>query len=183
MRDQYTLLPTKWPAVCQTVAKVMRSLPELSHYQVILFSKTTRYLLGREGQWLAFSGEASVKATLDALKEIDPKGGTKMTPAFAEVFRFRPLGLDTVYFFSDGLPNDDDNLPPAVAALDEPQRSAYLSKRVREMLQTVWNRSEPGRPAVRINTVGFFFDSPEVGAFLWALARENDGGFVGMSRP
>jgi hypothetical protein len=36
---------------------------------------------------------------------------------------------------------------------------------------------------VRINAVGFFFDSPEVGAFLWALAREHDGGFVGMSRP
>ena len=36
---------------------------------------------------------------------------------------------------------------------------------------------------VRINTIGFFFESPDVGAFLWALARENDGSFVGMSRP
>ena len=39
----------------------------------------------------------------------------------------------------------------------------------------------PGR--VRINAVGFFFESPDVGAFLWALSRENDGSFVGMSRP
>jgi hypothetical protein len=36
---------------------------------------------------------------------------------------------------------------------------------------------------VHINTIGFFYDSPSVGRFLWALARENDGGFVGMSRP
>jgi hypothetical protein len=36
---------------------------------------------------------------------------------------------------------------------------------------------------VRINAVGFFFESPDGGAFLWALARENDGNFVGMSRP
>ena len=40
-----------------------------------------------------------------------------------------------------------------------------------------------GRPRVRINAVGFFYESPEVGAFLWALARENDGSFVGMSKP
>jgi hypothetical protein len=46
-----------------------------------------------------------------------------------------------------------------------------------------WNRDIPGRPRVRINTIGFFFESPEVGAFLWALARENDGSFVGMSKP
>ena len=36
---------------------------------------------------------------------------------------------------------------------------------------------------VRINAVGFFYESPDVGAFLWALARENEGSFVGMSKP
>jgi hypothetical protein len=36
---------------------------------------------------------------------------------------------------------------------------------------------------VRINSIGFFYESPEVGAFLWALSRENDGSFVGMSKP
>ena len=36
---------------------------------------------------------------------------------------------------------------------------------------------------VRINALGFFFESPDVGAFLWALAREHDGSFVGLSRP
>ena len=25
--------------------------------------------------------------------------------------------------------------------------------------------------------------NPDVGAFLWALSRENDGSFVGMSKP
>jgi hypothetical protein len=36
---------------------------------------------------------------------------------------------------------------------------------------------------VRINTIGFFYESPDLGAFLWALARENEGSFVGMSKP
>ena len=46
-----------------------------------------------------------------------------------------------------------------------------------------WNRTVAGQPRVRVNAVGFFFDSVEVGAFLWALARDNDGSFVGMSKP
>ena len=36
---------------------------------------------------------------------------------------------------------------------------------------------------VRINSIGFFYQSPNVGAFLWNLSRENDGSFVGMSKP
>jgi hypothetical protein len=36
---------------------------------------------------------------------------------------------------------------------------------------------------VKINTIGFFYESPDLGSFLWALARENDGSFVGMSKP
>jgi hypothetical protein len=27
------------------------------------------------------------------------------------------------------------------------------------------------------------FKSPDLGSFLWALSRENDGSFVGMSKP
>ena len=47
---------------------------------------------------------------------------------------------------------------------------------------TSWN---PPKAAdrVRINAVGFFYESPDVGAFLWAMTRENDGSFVGMSKP
>ena len=37
-----------------------------------------------------------------------------------------------------------------------------------------------GDQAVRINAVGFFFESPDVGAFLWAMAREHRGSFVGL---
>jgi hypothetical protein len=182
-RDETTLSPAKWPAVCDTVGKLIRSLPELTHFQVIIFSDSTKYLLGSDGQWLTFDPATSPGQIALALKKVDPEGGTKMAPAFAEVFRFRAQGLDTVYFFSDGLPNEDDDLPPEVAKLPEGQLSTYLSNRIRQTLRTTWNRPEAGRPTVRINAVGFFFDTPEVGAFLWALAREHDGGFVGMSRP
>ena len=36
---------------------------------------------------------------------------------------------------------------------------------------------------MKVHAIGFFFESPDVGAFLWAMARENDGSFVGMSKP
>jgi hypothetical protein len=85
---------------------------------------------------------------------------------------------------SDGLPNVGPGLTPAEAqGLREAEKSELLSKVVRRALTGDWNRQRPDRPRVRINAVGFFYESPDVGAFLWALARENDGAFVGMSRP
>jgi hypothetical protein len=66
--------------------------------------------------------------------------------------------------------------------LKETDQAERLGRTIRRKLQTDWNR-DAGRGRVRINAIGFFFESPDVGAFLWALARENDGSFVGMSRP
>ena len=63
--------------------------------------------------------------------------------------------------------------------LSENQRTEYLSKHIRQTLRTVWNPERAGK-RVKINSVGFFFESPDVGAFLWALAREHEGQFVGM---
>jgi septal ring factor EnvC (AmiA/AmiB activator) len=183
MRDENTLSPEKWPAVCATVGRLLRSLPDLTHYQVLLFSDQVRYLHGHAGEWLVFDPGRSPEETVAALRRLDPQGGTKMAPAFAEAFRFRTLGLDTLYLFSDGLPNDDDQLPDEVANLPEAQRTVWLCQQIRQRLRNEWNRPLPGLPPVRIQTIGFYFDSPEVGAFLWALAREHQGGFVGMSRP
>jgi septal ring factor EnvC (AmiA/AmiB activator) len=182
MLDSKTKAPTKWPQVCTALGKVIRSLPDVSHYQVIVFAEGVWYPMGKVGQWLPFDPKTSPKSMEDALRRIEPKGGTKMRPAFAEAFRFRETGLDTIYLVSDGLPNDDDNLPPEVTKLQEVERTTYLSQQIRQLLKTVWNRPINNQ-TVRINAIGFYFDSPEVGAFLWALARENNGGFVGMSSP
>jgi hypothetical protein len=106
-----------------------------------------------------------------------------MYAAFAEAFRFRSQALDTIYLFSDGLPNMGEGVPVGAVGLKETEKAAYLSKHVRRTLTSYWNQALVGRPRVRINTIGFYFDSPDVGAFLWALAREHDGSFVGMSKP
>jgi hypothetical protein len=45
------------------------------------------------------------------------------------------------------------------------------------------DRARTGQARVRINTVGPFYEGPDLGAFLWALAREHEGSFVGMSKP
>ncbi len=182
--DERTPSPSKWVGVRETVAKVMRSLPDLEKFQVILFSDKVSYLVGSEGQWLDFEPKTSVSRVTQALTATKPLGGTNMYIAFEAAFRLRAAGLDTIYVLSDGLPNIGPGLTAEQANnLKETEQGEILSKYIRNMLRRDWNRTLTGRPRVRINTIGFFYESPDVGAFLWALARENDGSFVGMSKP
>jgi hypothetical protein len=106
-----------------------------------------------------------------------------MYAAVESAFRYRARGLDTIYLLSDGLPNQGEGLPKSARDLKEVERGAILGKHIRKTLKNNWNLPRPGRPRVRINTIGFFYESPDLGAFLWALAREHDGSFVGMSKP
>jgi predicted nucleic acid-binding Zn-ribbon protein len=181
--DERTPDANKWIGVRETVAKVMRSLPDLEKFQVLIFANRPSYLLGNDGQWLNYDPRTSTDEVLKKLAAIKPKGGTNMTDAFESAFGFRSIGLDTIYVLSDGLPNTGPGLTAEQANLPETERSDILSRHIRGLLRKDWNRPIPGRPRVRINTIGFFFESPDVGAFLWALARENDGSFVGMSKP
>jgi uncharacterized coiled-coil DUF342 family protein len=182
--DDRTRDASKWPGVRETVLRIMRSLPQLEKFQIIMFSDRATFPMGLEGRWLDYDAKTSgdhVKATLAA---IEPKGNTNMYAALEAAFQYRPQGLDTVYLLSDGLPNIGTGLTAEQArTLGENQRTEILSRVVRTALKTRWNAPQPGRPRVRINAVGFFYESPDVGAFLWALARENDGSFVGMSKP
>ena len=181
--DEKTLAPDKWTGVRETMAKIMRSLPGLEKYQVILFSDKVTYPLGGDGNWLDYGGQSAEQAVA-TLKKIQPKGGTNMYAAFEAAFRFRSQGLDTVYLLSDGLPNMGEGLTDAQSkSLKETEQAEILGKYVRRKLQNDWNRDVQGKGRVRVNAVGFFYESPDVGAFLWALTRENDGGFVGMSKP
>ena len=123
---------------------------------------------------------------LKTLAAVKPNGGTNMYSAMEAVFRMRPQGLDTVYFLSDGIPNIGEGVTPEeikAGKLTDVEVGSRLGAAVRKKLKTDWNRALDGMPRVHINTVGFFYESPDVGAFLWALARENDGSFVGMSKP
>ena len=116
---------------------------------------------------------------------VKPAEDTNLYAGLEEAFKYRSKGLDTVYFFSDGLPTSGPGLTAAQerSLTSETERSAILSRHIRRTRATTWNRPEPGKTKVRINSIGFFYESPDVGAFLWALSRENDGSFVGMSRP
>ncbi len=179
--DDKTPAPDKWPTVVETLAKVMRSLAELEQFQVILFSRDAKPLLGPG--WHGYRGEASVAEVRGALMKVNPDGDTNMYDALDLAFRLRPSGLDTVYLLSDGLPTSGPGLTPEQErTVSSSDRSDRLSKHILRTLRTTWNHPVGGT-RVRINAVGFFFESPEVGAFLWALARDNDGSFVGMSKP
>jgi hypothetical protein len=105
-----------------------------------------------------------------------------MHAVFAEAFRYREAALDTIYVLSDGLPNAGEGLPAGADKMSENERTTILSKHLRAKLKNDWNRPLATQKRVRINSIGYFFESPDVGAFLWALSREHDGSFVGMSK-
>jgi len=184
--DSQTPAPLKWPVVCETVAKVMRTIPGLERYQVIVFSRTARWLSG-DGAWQKFDGEATAAAVKAALLAVRPEGDTNMHAGMELAFGLRGKGLDTVYLFSDGLPTSGPGLTPAQEAanppLEETKRSELLARYIRDKLRATWNGRAAGDGRVKVHAIGFFYESPDVGAFLWALARDNDGSFVGMSRP
>jgi hypothetical protein len=180
MKDTDTEDPEKWPFLCETLMKLMKSIPTLQRFQVILFSDKVAYLYEHPGEWLKYEGAITAKKVRDDLRKIKVEGNTNMNDGLAEAFRFRKLKLDTIYLFSDGLPNAGPGLPEGITRPTEAQKNHYLSKHVRDKLKNEWNAPQDGLRDVRINAVGFFFESPDVGAFLWAMAREHKGSFVGL---
>lgn len=180
LKDEAIDDPDKWPFLCETLMKLMKSIPTLQRFQVILFSDKTSYLFGNRDSWLKYEGPQTAKITADALRKIKVEGGTNMQDGLEEAFRYRKVKLDTIYLFSDGLPNIGDGVPANVTKLTEAQKNYFMAKHVRDKLKNDWNRPTPGLNDVRINAVGFFFESPDVGAFLWAMAREHRGSFVGL---
>jgi hypothetical protein len=185
-KDADTADPTKWPTVTETVTKVMRSIPGLEKYQVIIFSSSARWLFGN-GEWMEYIGEKSIEAVTSALLQVKPYDDTNLYAGLELAFRLKPSGLDAIYLFSDGLPTSGPGLTQAEMnrqpPLSESELGDRLGRYLRRTLNTDWNRPAPGRQKVLIHSVGFYFDSPEVGAFLWSLSRENGGSFVGMSKP
>jgi Mg-chelatase subunit ChlD len=182
--DENTVAPQKWAGVRESVARLMKSLPDLEKFQVIAFSVKPTFPLGKDGNWIDFQGKESVDQAARALAAIKPKGGTNMYAALDAAFRLRASGLDSIYLLSDGLPNEGEGATPEQQRnLKETELGEILGKHIRKKLQADWNKPARDKSRVRINAVGFFYESPDVGAFLWALSRENDGSFVGMSKP
>jgi hypothetical protein len=182
--DEKTRAPDKWLGVRESLVKIARSLPQLEKYQVVVFSDKATFLFPGEEAWISYDPKTSPQRVMQTLAATKPQGNTNMYAAFEAAFRFRAEGLDTIYLLSDGLPNIGAGLSLERSRnLTELERSTILSQHVLRTLRQTWNRPTADKSRVRIHAVGFFYESPDVGAFLWALARENDGGFVGMSKP
>jgi hypothetical protein len=182
--DRKTDAPQKWAEVCGTVGKLMESLPDLKKYQVICFSTKLEYPLGGEGKWLDFDPKKTPKEVVAKLKQVKVDGGTDIHLGMKAAFDLRKQGLDAVYLLSDGLPSSGEGVSAKERdELSEAELGQRLGNYIRKKLKAEWNRPDEKKQKVKVNTIGFFYESPDLGAFLWALARENDGSFVGMSKP
>ncbi|MBY0230067.1 MAG: VWA domain-containing protein, partial [Gemmataceae bacterium] len=184
MLDSKTDAPHKWKEVRLTAERLMKSMPGLEKYQVVTFAGRASYPLGKAGEWLDYDRKDSPARVAKALEAIKPDGGTNMHAALEQAFAFRKRGLDAVYLLSDGLPNLGEGLTERERReLPEVEKGVKLGRFVRKKLDDEWNAAKEGQPKVQIHTIGFFYESPDLGSFLWALARENKGNFVGMSSP
>lgn len=182
MLDKETKAPTKWAGVRKTVAKLMKSLPNLAKFQVITFAQDTEFLLGKKGEWLDYDPKKSPDEVVDALSKVTPSGGTDLYAPLEVAFKLREQGLDTIYLFSDGLPDRCAGL--GISYTTDSNEIERITKAIRDKLKLDWNKPAGAKETrVRVNTIGFFYESPDVGRFLWALARENTGNFVGMNEP
>jgi predicted nucleic acid-binding Zn-ribbon protein len=168
--------PAKWPTVCRTVSQVLGSLRDVERFQVILFSDQVTYPLGRPDAWHEFDAERSPQQVQQALANVRPGGDTNLYLGFEAAFRFKAMGMDAIYLFSDGLPNVGPGLPNPPPK-DEAALTAALGRHLRDAIRRGWNARAP---QVRIHAIGFYYDSPALGAFLWSLTRENGGSFVGL---
>ena len=183
--DANTPADQKWTEVGLVLGRLMDSLPDLESYQVLVFAEEPRWLFNDKG-WRKYDPAKSSSEVKEALARINPRGGTNLHQAFETAFKLRADGLETVYLLSDGLPNQGPGLTTnQERTLPENQRGELLGRFIRQELSEKWNQPpKPDAPRpVRIHTVGFFYESPDLGSFLWALARENRGRFVGMSSP
>ena len=90
-KDTETADPTKWPLVTETVAKVMRSIPGLEKYQVIIFSSSARWLFGG-GEWLDYAGAKSLEAVASALLKVQPYDDTNLYGGLELAFRLARFG-------------------------------------------------------------------------------------------
>src|SRR5437588_1716493 len=144
--DERTSAPNKWLGVRESLGKVMRSLTDLTKFQVILFSDKILYPLGSDGRWIDYDPRSSAERALKALAGMKPEDPTNMYTAFESAFRLRDLGLDTIYVLSDGLPNVGQGLTQEQESnLKETERSEILARHIRNLLRKDWNREIGGR--------------------------------------
>src|SRR5207302_9991922 len=76
--DERTSAPNKWLGVRESLGKVMRSLTDLTKFQVILFSDKILYPLGSDGRWIDYDPRSSAERALKALAGMKPEGPTNM---------------------------------------------------------------------------------------------------------
>ena len=180
--DEKTPEATKWPIVVETISKVMRSIPDLESYQVVIFSAVPT--TSSRGGFLPYRGEETIRKVADALQ--GRRAGRRHEPPRRPRPRLPPPHLGPRHGLPLlGRPADERPRPhPRTGTRQNRRPPAFGNPRQTHPRhpQTRLEPESPGRK-IRINAVGFFYESPDVGAFLWSLARENDGSFVGMSRP
>ena len=160
----------KWRQAVSTVDWLTAQLPPNSSYQIYLFNEQVEPALpGTRSQWLSVKNQPQLEASVGALQQAIPDGGTNLAQAFVEARRMVPPP-DNIILLTDGLPTLGlkKKQPKTVSARER-------LKLFRDALDEL-----PGAP---VNTILFPMEGDPLAApEFWKLAIRTQGAFLTPAR-
>lgn len=174
---QFKFDKKKWHYLCDRFEKLMKSIPTLKRFQVILIGEGRSYLIGDRGRWYQYVGADSAWYARSKLLDVDVGGARNLHDAFAEALYYREQNqkVDAIYFLSCGFPNAGPVDVTNIQKLTEEEKQRYTAEHLRKKISGEWNLTDKNLNDVRINAIGFFSEDSQFRAFLSALTRDNRG--------
>jgi hypothetical protein len=170
MADEKKIQSPKWQRALRTVEWLAAQLPLDAEFQVYGFAEETESLVpDADTDWVPMHDGAALNATLVALKERIPTGGSSLVKMILEMRNLSPIP-DNVYLITDGLPTQGESAPRAKTVSGR-QRLNLFSDAVDRLPKQI-----------PMNIIMFPMEGdPMASAAYWNVARATGGAFISPS--
>jgi hypothetical protein len=172
MSDANKRSAEKWRRTVAIAEWLEAHIPETSKFQVYAFN-THSWPLKKEteGKWLDGNDGDALNATVRALHELVPQGGTSLENAFAAITALSPAP-DRVILITDGLPTQGVAAPVIRKTIDGDGRYKLF-----ERAMAKYPRNVP------LSVVLLPFEGdPQAASAFWVAARHSGGEFMEPAR-
>ncbi len=171
MPDERKRRAHKWQRAVRTVDWLVAQLPLEAEFQFLLFNtETTSISTPEDYSWSTVGDGATIRASLERLREVVPEGGTSLENLFLRVREMSPLP-DNVYLITDSLPTQGTRPPRQSTISGKDRLELFRDARIKLPNQ------------IPINVILFPMEGdPFAAAAFWNLARATGGAFMAPSR-
>ncbi len=171
LSDEAKLRADKWRQAVATVDWISTQIPQTSRFQIYTFAEEAKPLLeGSAGRWLDGSSREDLDASIAALRQTVPAGGTSLHEALDVVREISPAP-DNVILLVDGLPTIGRSRGKGNKVTGR-QRARFFNQATMGL-----GRGTP------YNVILFPMEGdPEAASAYWKLAIATRGSFLTPSR-